>query len=115
MQALRERAAAHGQSISSVANQIPATHFSEGRRRRRPFRQKTHSLGARPNINVHTSVLFAAQYRLSFPDGVILAAADAGRCDVLYSEDFTAGRRYAGIEVRNPFALPDTSAQTGPP
>ena len=62
---------------------------------------------------IRNGLEFAAQYQLSFPDGVILAAAHAGRCDVLYSEDFAAGRRYAGIEARNPFALPGTSPQTG--
>ncbi len=53
---------------------------------------------------VRNGLEFAAQYRLSFWDGVILAAAHAARCELLYSEDFSAGRRYAGIEVRNPFA-----------
>ncbi len=42
-------------------------------------------------------------FRLSFWDGVILAAAVAARCDVLLSEDLSAGRKYAGVEVRNPF------------
>ena len=42
-------------------------------------------------------------FRLSFWDGVILAAAVAARCDVLLSEDFSAGRKYAGVEVKNPF------------
>ena len=60
MQALRKLAAARGQSISSVANEILAAHFSEGRRRRQPFRQETHSLGARPGINFHKSLELAA-------------------------------------------------------
>jgi predicted nucleic acid-binding protein len=42
-------------------------------------------------------------FRLSFWDGVILAAAVAARCDVLLSEDLSAGRKYAGVAVRNPF------------
>ena len=41
--------------------------------------------------------------QLSFWDGVILAAAVAAHCDVLLTEDFAAGRRYAGVEVRDPF------------
>ena len=45
----------------------------------------------------------SASLQLSFWDGVILAAAVAARCDLLLSEDFTAGRRYAGVEVRDPF------------
>ncbi|MFP4614188.1 MAG: PIN domain-containing protein [Spirochaetaceae bacterium] len=52
---------------------------------------------------IRNGLEFAAQYRLSLWDGVILAAAHAARCDLLYSEDFAAGRLYAGIEVRNPF------------
>ena len=53
---------------------------------------------------IRNGLEFAAQYQLSCWDGVILAAAHAALCDLLYSEDFAAGRRYAGIEVRNPFA-----------
>ncbi len=35
--------------------------------------------------------------------GVILAAADAARCTVLWSEGFEPGTRYLGITVRSPF------------
>lgn len=42
-------------------------------------------------------------FDISFWDGVVLAAAIAARCDVLLSEDFSHGRTYAGVEVRNPF------------
>ena len=54
--------------------------------------------------NIRTGLEFAEQYQLSFWDGVILAAAHAARCTIIWSEDFTAGRRYAGIEAKSPFA-----------
>lgn len=42
-------------------------------------------------------------YGISFWDGVILAAATAARCEVLWSEDFAHDRRYGQVTVRNPF------------
>lgn len=53
---------------------------------------------------IRTGLEFAEQYQLSFWDGVVLAAAHAARCTTLWSEDFTPGRRYAGMTVRTPFA-----------
>lgn len=40
---------------------------------------------------------------LSFWDSLILAAARATAASVLYSEDLTHGRVYAGVRVENPF------------
>jgi len=42
-------------------------------------------------------------FGVSFWDGVILAAATAARCEVLWSEDLSSGRKYGGVEVRSPF------------
>ena len=43
-------------------------------------------------------------HQLSFWDGLILAAARQAKAAELWSEDFTAGRRYEGILVVNPLA-----------
>ncbi len=48
-------------------------------------------------IDIHT------RFQLSFWDGLILAAAKSGGAAVLYSEDFSHGQSYDGVEVRNPF------------
>jgi predicted nucleic acid-binding protein len=45
-----------------------------------------------------------AQYGLHFYDGMIIAAAERGGCQKIWSEDFSAGQNYFGIPVENPFA-----------
>ncbi len=45
----------------------------------------------------------AGRERLAWFDALILEAAIRSGCDVLYSEDFTHGRRYDGLTVQNPF------------
>lgn len=42
-------------------------------------------------------------YQISFWDGLILAAAEAGGAEVLYTEDLNDGQRYGGVLARNPF------------
>jgi predicted nucleic acid-binding protein len=37
------------------------------------------------------------------PPGLILAAAEAGGAEVLYTEDLNDGQRYGGVQARNPF------------
>lgn len=41
---------------------------------------------------------------LSFWDALIVRAAEQAGCDVLYSEDLQAGRRFGSVRVVNPFA-----------
>ena len=43
-------------------------------------------------------------WQVSFWDALILAVAGRANCSVVYSEDLNAGQRYAGVEVKNPFA-----------
>lgn len=42
-------------------------------------------------------------YRISFWDALILAAAEAGGAEVLYTEDLNHGQKYGTVLVRNPF------------
>ena len=53
----------------------------------------------------------AYQYKISFWDALILAAAEAGNAEVLYTEDLNDGQQYGAVLVRNPFraANPDTN------
>lgn len=46
-----------------------------------------------------------ARHQLSFWDALILAAAREAECELLLSEDFQAGRDYAGVRVVSPFAV----------
>jgi predicted nucleic acid-binding protein len=44
------------------------------------------------------------RFRISFWDGLILAAAEAGGAGILYTEDLNDGQQYGAVLVRNPFA-----------
>jgi predicted nucleic acid-binding protein len=44
-----------------------------------------------------------AQYGVNFYDGMILAAAERGGCQKIWSEDLNAGQQYFGCVVENPF------------
>lgn len=43
------------------------------------------------------------KYKISFWDALILAAAEAGGAELLYTEDLNHGQRYGAVLVRNPF------------
>ena len=43
------------------------------------------------------------RYGLSWWDSLIVAAAEAGECATILSEDLAHGAQYSGIEVENPF------------
>jgi len=52
---------------------------------------------------VHRAVQARAEYGIPFYDGMIVAAAECGGCERIWSEDFNAGQKYFGIQVENPF------------
>ena len=43
------------------------------------------------------------QYGLHFYDGLIVATAEHGGCQKIWSEDLNANQKYFGIRVENPF------------
>jgi len=43
------------------------------------------------------------QYKISYWDSLIIAAAERAQCKCILSEDFNAGQKYHGIEITNPF------------
>lgn len=43
------------------------------------------------------------QYKISYWDSLIIAAAERAQCKCILSEDFNAGQQYHGIEITNPF------------
>lgn len=64
----------------------------------------------RPLLAVHSSpAIYSAALRLadranlSWYDSLIVASAQEGQCDVLYSEDLQHGRKLGSLEIRNPF------------
>jgi len=55
---------------------------------------------------VRRAVEARVKYWIHFYDGMILAAAERGGCGRIWSEDFSAGQRYFGMAVENPFGSP---------
>jgi predicted nucleic acid-binding protein len=43
------------------------------------------------------------RYGISFWDGLIVAAAEAGKAQILYTEDLNHGQQYGTVVARNPF------------
>jgi predicted nucleic acid-binding protein len=61
-----------------------------------------------PLIVVGPSQITAAiqneeRYQISFWDALILAAAESGGAEVLYTEDLNHGQQYGTVLARNPF------------
>lgn len=58
-------------------------------------------------VNTAESALEALElelrYRINYWDALILSAAEQGGCEVLYSEDMSAGQHYGSVLVLNPF------------
>jgi predicted nucleic acid-binding protein len=53
--------------------------------------------------HIRSAIDIEQRYRISFWDALILAAAEAGGADVVYTEDLNDGQQYGTITVRNPF------------
>jgi predicted nucleic acid-binding protein len=64
-----------------------------------------HVITVRPH-HILEAIDLKGRNRLSFWDGLILAAALSAGATVLYSEDFSHGQRYEGLRVENPFLAP---------
>jgi predicted nucleic acid-binding protein len=64
----------------------------------------------RPLLAVHSSpaiyieaLRVAGKHRLAWYDALIVAGAQAGQCDTLYSEDLQDGQMIDGLRIENPF------------
>lgn len=53
--------------------------------------------------HIHSAMDKELQYQISFWNGLILAAAEAGGAEVLYTEDLNDGQQYGAVLARNPF------------
>ena len=61
-----------------------------------------------PLVSIGTTHIMEAiqleeRYRISFWDSLILAAAESGGAQLLYTEDLNDGQRYGSVLVENPF------------
>ncbi|MGA2978479.1 MAG: PIN domain-containing protein [Terriglobales bacterium] len=52
---------------------------------------------------IRRAVEAQSAYGLHFYDCMIIAAAERGGCERIWSEDFNAGQKYFGVIVTNPF------------
>ena len=64
----------------------------------------------RPLLAVHSSVTLYQEglalfhrYRLGWYDSLLLAAAQASECEILYSEDYQHGQKFGKLRIENPF------------
>jgi predicted nucleic acid-binding protein len=49
------------------------------------------------------ALTISSESKVSFYDALIVASAVAGDCRILWTEDLQHGRRFASLEIRNPF------------
>lgn len=52
---------------------------------------------------VSTAIVNAREWQLSYWDALIIAAAEASGCDLVFSEDLNHGQVYGSVSVDNPF------------
>ena len=52
---------------------------------------------------VRRAVEARAAYGIHFYDGMVVAAAERGGCQRIWSEDLNPGQNYFGVTVENPF------------
>lgn len=56
---------------------------------------------------IESAIQIEERYNISFWDALILAAAESGGAEVLYTEDLNDGQQYGAVTVRNPFRAPE--------
>ena len=95
-----------------LSTQVVQEFYAAGSRKlgmpRRELREAAAALLDFPLIVVSPSHIKSAiqneeRYKISFWDALILAAAESGDAEVLYTEDLNDGQQYGTVLVRNPF------------
>ena len=54
-----------------------------------------------------SAIQIEERYNISFWDALILAAAESGDAEVLFTEDLNGGQQYGAVRVSNPFRPPE--------
>jgi len=95
-----------------LSTQVVQEFYAAGSRKlgmpRRELRDAAAALLDFPLIIVGPSHITAAieneeRHKISFWDALILAAAESGGAELLYTEDLNDGQQYGPVLVRNPF------------
>ena len=98
-----------------LSTQVVQEFFVAGLRKltlpRQQVREVTAAFLDSPLVTVGPSHIRAAienedRYNISFWDALIVAAAESGSAEVLYTEDLNDGQQYGAVLVRNPFSFP---------
>jgi predicted nucleic acid-binding protein len=53
--------------------------------------------------DVRAAIQMSVRYRINYWDALIIRSAQQVHANVLWSEDFSHGQHFDGVEVRNPF------------
>lgn len=95
-----------------VSTQVVQEFYAAGSRKlgmaRRACREATAELLELPLVTVgpehiRTALRIEERYRVSFWDALILATAESGGAEMLYTEDLSDGQVYGTVTARNPF------------
>ncbi len=95
-----------------VSTQVVQEFYAAGSRKlglpHAELREATEALMELPLVTVapahiRSAIRLEEQHMISFWDALILAAAESGGANVLYTEDLNDGQRYGAVTVRNPF------------
>ena len=101
-----------------LSTQVVQEFFVAGLRKlalpRPQLRQATSALLELPLVligptHIQKAIQDEEHYQISFWDALILAAAESGGAEVLYTEDLNHGQQYGTVLVRNPFRPLETS------
>lgn len=102
-----------------VSTQVVQEFYAAGSRKlgmaRRACREATAELLELPLVTVgpehiRTALRIEERYRVLFWDALILAAAESGGAEMLYTEGLSDGQVYGTVTVRNPFRPQDAPA-----
>jgi predicted nucleic acid-binding protein len=97
-----------------LSTQVVQEFYAAGSRKlgmpRLELRDATAALLDCPLVVVGPSEITSAiqneeRYKISFWDGLILAAAQSERSEILFTEELNDGQQYGTVLVRNPFRL----------
>jgi len=95
-----------------LSTQVVQEFFAAGIRKltlsRRELGQATAALLELPMVligppHISKAMEYEERYQVSFWDALILAAAESGGAEVLYTEELNHGQQYGTVLVRNPF------------
>jgi predicted nucleic acid-binding protein len=109
----RQLAAEHAREIV-ISTQVVQEFYAAGSRKlaipRRELEAAVDELMELPVVTlgpaeIRTAIQIERRYQISFWDALIVAAAESGGAEMLFTEDLNDGQRYGGVLVRNPFRL----------